>query len=91
MTASDPTPFIEKIDLERWNELRRHKPTEEESKSEITYVEPAGEQGEAEEAHGPSEAEVETPSNPDEAKSSTNAKIVGKVQRLGDMVDTDAV
>jgi hypothetical protein len=88
MKAADPTMLIERINIERWNKLRQHQQTEDTKAAAIAYVEPAGE---TEQAHGSLETdEDESPhTKPPGMTSSDN--IVGKVQRLGDMVDTDAV
>lgn len=88
MKATDPTLFIEKIDIERWNQLRRHKAIDDTPNAEIIYVEPAGDSEEAVEAHT-QEAAVQKVVTMSEK--STAPIIVGKVQRLGDMIDTDAV
>ncbi|KAF2028650.1 aconitase iron-sulfur domain-containing protein [Setomelanomma holmii] len=84
MRATDPTHLIEKIDLERWESLRRHKASDESLFPSIAYVEPAGELDDAEHVAA---AEV------DEAPSTTtsSSNIVGKIQKLGDMVNTDAL
>lgn len=88
MKASDPTSLIEAIDLERWNQLRRYKPADEDSKPGITYVEPAGG---AEEGTGVAANVEQAAENTVTSSTTKSANIVGKVQKLGDMVDTDAV
>jgi aconitase B len=87
MKATDPTYLIKQIDMGRWTRLRHYKSIENKSVS-ITYVEPAGEAEDARDA-----PEVEAVQEPDSEplETSTSAKIIGKVQRLGDMIDTDAV
>jgi 3-isopropylmalate dehydratase small subunit len=90
MKATDPTPFIEKIDMERWNQLRKSMPTEDATTSELKYVEPAGESEDSTESEEVQESEVEEPT-PAKPKSGTGDKITGKVQRLGEFVDTDAL
>jgi aconitase A len=87
MKATDPTDLIQQIDMERWTNLRHYKSIEERSIS-ITYVEPAGE---TEEVRDALEAELVEKPESEPLQTSSSAKIVGKVQRLGDMIDTDAV
>jgi homoaconitase/3-isopropylmalate dehydratase large subunit len=87
MKATDPTSLIKNIDVERWAKLRRHKSTEEKARS-ITYVEPAGESEEMPEAP---EAEDDSEAEAKPTATTSSADIVGKVLRLGDMIDTDAV
>jgi aconitase A len=91
MKATDPTSLIKNIDVKRWAELRRHKSIEEKT-SPVTYVEPAGEieeAPEAPEAEAEADSEIESEAKP--SAMSSSADITGKVQRLGDMIDTDAV
>jgi homoaconitase/3-isopropylmalate dehydratase large subunit len=89
MRATDPTMLIKSIDIERWTKLRRHQSIEEHTIL-IAYVEPAGQAEEVEVTqtqggNGKDESEVKGPG----MTSSTD--IIGKVYRLGDMIDTDAV
>lgn len=83
MQAADPTIFINRIDPERWNQIKRRKPATEDAIAKFHYVEPAGE---SEEAAG----------DADEARSGSAPNvssdlITGKVQVLGEYIDTDAV
>lgn len=86
MKVTDPTPLIRKIDWERWNRLRRYRPSKESLSVQLCYVEPAGR--EAETHAVPSRAEgADTIST----SAPSNGRIQGKVQRLEDYIDTDAV
>jgi aconitase A len=87
MKATDPTLLIKNIDLDRWANLRRHKSIEEKM-STITYVEPAGE---TEKAPKTPEAEANSKIEGKQSATTSSADIVGKVLRLGEMIDTDAV
>lgn len=88
MKASDPTSLIEQINLERWNQLRRYKPVDKTLKSGIAYVEPAGS---AEEGIGDTAGVEQGAETIITSSTNKSANIIGKVQKLGDMVDTDAV
>jgi hypothetical protein len=88
MKATDPTLLIEKIDLDRWSQLRRHKAIDDAPNGDITYVEPAGESVEVSQALSPEKAGQDTSTK---FEKSYSPRILGKVERLGDMIDTDAV
>jgi hypothetical protein len=88
MKAVDPTMLIEQIDLERWNQLRQHKTKEYVGVTAIAYVEPAGRTEET--SASPNSKGNESLRRKLSGSTSSN-RIVGKVQILGDMVDTDAV
>jgi hypothetical protein len=83
MQAADPTPLINKIDPERWNQIKRRKPAAEDAVAKFQYVEPAGE---SEEADGNTNKEKS-----DSAPNASSDLITGKVQVLGEYIDTDAV
>jgi aconitase B len=87
MKATDPTNLIKQIDTECWSKLRRHKSLVEKHVS-ITYVEPVAQPEEPS-----NEPETDEHNRPElvSSASASSANIIGKVQRLGDMVDTDAV
>jgi aconitase A len=87
MQAADPTSLIKNIDVERWAKLRRQKSIEDKT-SPVTYVEPARE---SEEAREEPEAESDSAIEAKPTTTNSTADLVGKVQRLGDMIDTDAV
>jgi len=88
MKATDPTELIQKIDVARWDSFRQRKTGNDITTAAITYVEPAGG---AEEVHDTKEAEQDEEKEANTSEESSGADIVGKVCRLGDMVDTDAV
>lgn len=90
MKATDPTELINGIDMERWAKLRNYKSIEEKVSS-ITYVEPAGEPEESDETQESVEVEDVGSADAKAPEKSSGEDIVGKVYRLGDMVDTDAV
>lgn len=83
MQAADPTPLIKKIDPERWNQIKRRKPAAEDAVAKFQYVEPAGE---SEEVAGDANEEKS-----DSAPNASSDLITGKVQVLGEYIDTDAV
>jgi hypothetical protein len=88
MKATDPTELIKNIDVSRWDSFRPQKSADEKTSTTITYVEPAGE---VEEVHETKEVEQdEEKIKADTSEETTGADIVGKVCRLGEMVDTDA-
>jgi aconitase A len=87
MKAADPTSLIKNIDAERWAKLRRHKSIEEKT-SPVTYVDPAGD---TEEGQEEPEAEGDSAIEAEPTATNSGVDLVGKIQRLGDMIDTDAV
>ncbi|ORY13136.1 aconitase family protein [Clohesyomyces aquaticus] len=86
MKASDPSPLIEMVDLERWNQLRQYKPSTGTPTIDLKYVEPVSEL----ESTDNSEANAEE-SKEEVTTTSRSNVIAGKVQRLGDYIDTDAL
>lgn len=93
MKFRDPHEFLNAIDLDRWHHLRGiSSPTTQPTESHPAYVEPNG--STVEENKGGKQArnkisESETSETLDTI--STNDVMSGKVQRLGDFIDTDAV
>jgi hypothetical protein len=83
MQAADPTIFINKIDPERWNQIKRRKPATKDGIAKFQYVEPAGESEPA--AGNANEAKS------DSAPNVSSDLITGKAQVLGEYIDTDAV
>jgi len=84
MRVADPTPLIQKIDIERWNQLRRHMPAgNTDTVTKFEYMEPAGQSDDS------PRATEEDSSDP--APNASSEPIIGKVQRLGEYIDTDAV
>jgi hypothetical protein len=87
MKAADLTMLIEQVDLERLGQLRQHRTKEDMTTTTIAHVEAAGQTGEASASLNSEENEQLTYKLSGSANSN---KIVGKIQKLGDMVDTNA-
>jgi hypothetical protein len=88
MKATDPTFLIEKVDLDRWSQLRRRKAIDDAPNGDIIYVKPAGESVEVSEAPSP---EIGVQDTSTKSEKFYGPKILGEVEKLGDMIDTDAV
>ncbi|KAH8691621.1 aconitase family protein [Talaromyces proteolyticus] len=94
MKVKDPHELLATIDLDRWDSLRgvSKAPTAESPPTNILYVEPYGTSYAGTE---PAEQEVEATSTEEAVNSKdTSASeeiLTGKVQRLGDYIDTDAL
>ncbi|KAF2729374.1 aconitase family protein [Polyplosphaeria fusca] len=88
MKVTDPTPLLEKVDLNRLQQLRKSKPSTVSPSTPPKYVEPSGESV-------PNEDSATLESTGEEENSgsgnSAGSQITGKVQRLGDFIDTDAL
>ena len=95
MELTDPHGLLGKINLDRWNSLRQAHVTTEETKSDhgVTYVEPYSRpQSAANDEQETPSPQANQPEAPQSSGSSGTAEILqGKVQQLGDFVDTDAV
>lgn len=89
MRVTNPKDYLEKIDLRRFEKLLS-KPRLPASGSvpDIAYVEPP--QTEVSASEEPTAVSSEVPV-PTESLKAQAMEISGKVQRLGDFVDTDAV
>jgi hypothetical protein len=94
MTLTDPHPLLNAINLDRWNALRGSSTslTALSSKSGLTYVEPSG--SSLSHSREPKERPIEsvqlTQASQNSSSSGDNV-LKGKIQRLGDFIDTDAV
>lgn len=91
MKFRDPHEFLNVIDLNRWNHLRGSSSATESTETNPIYVEPNGSTvTETISSKQPNEiSELESSETLDTA--STNDVMPGKIQRLGDFIDTDAV
>jgi hypothetical protein len=87
MKITNPHEYLKSIDIQRLRQLLSKSDSAEE-KPNIIYVEPAEVQ--AEQVEEPPSANNSAMGIPD-AQASVNEEISGKIQRLGDFVDTDAV
>jgi hypothetical protein len=89
MKITNPNQYLESIDIQRLRQLlSKSDSAEEEPKPNVTYVEPA--EAQAEQAEQPPSANNNAQGTTD-AQTPVNEEISGKIQRLGDFVDTDAV
>jgi len=86
MTITDPAPLLEDIDVDRLQDLL-NAPLK--IKTQMLYVEPAMK----EMSSGPNQVAPlqQTPQPTDSLKSAAEKMITGKVQTLGDFIDTDAL
>lgn len=89
MKVMDPQSFIDSIDLERWNSLRRGQIVAPSKIEGLAYVEPSG-SGDAEDKEHNTVGNEAAAGNNDSISSDKDI-ITGKVQRLEDFIDTDAV
>jgi hypothetical protein len=99
MTVTDPDELISKVDLERWNSLRGlgHPSTSgqrKHSQDSVLYVEPNSAAISLPTSAVPTQT-IETPNSSSITNvtdpAHENIILTGKVLRLGDYVDTDAV
>jgi hypothetical protein len=89
MKITNPHEYLKSIDIQRLRQLlSKSDSAEEKPKPNIIYVEPAEVQ--AEQVEEPPSADNNAKGNPD-AQVSWSEEISGKIQRLGNFVDTDAV
>lgn len=90
MQITNPRPYLDKIDLKRFEGLlSKPRLSHAATTPPITYVEP-GEARERTDRESDATSQGESfPPNTQEAL--TAAELSGKIQRLGDFVDTDAV
>lgn len=89
MKITNPNEYLKNMDIQRMKELlAKSERSEDKGETNIKYVEPAEAQPEPLSAQ-PSAAEtrIQSPNS----QSTPTQEIVGKIQRLGDFVDTDAV
>jgi hypothetical protein len=99
MKVTNPKSFLDEIDVERLNEILGHRTKQTPCKSP-TYVEPAGDNiSKTSDDASPSTSEANptptpTPSQTNGTSEQTSISsdiLCGKVQVLGDFIDTDAV
>lgn len=90
MVATDPTELIGQIDMKRWDSLKKPAAGVEENSETLTYVEPNGEVEEEVEV-APAEHGEQDATEVSKSTGRSDSYIVGKIQVLGDMIDTDAV
>ena len=91
MKLKDPHEFLETIDLERWHTLRGFSVSATDSTQDhISYMEPSGSATAETKNVGPTDVKLEVDTS-ETADSSSSDVMTGKVQRLGDFIDTDAV
>lgn len=81
MKVTDPQSLLEGIDVDRWNSLRGAKPSMTQGGG-LLYVEPGFADGALSTASGNYLPRKEE---------SLDLRVEGKIQKLGDFIDTDAV
>ncbi|PYH63378.1 aconitase family protein [Aspergillus vadensis CBS 113365] len=92
MKLKDPHEFLETIDLERWHTLRGITVSATDSTQEhISYMEPSGSATAETKNAGPTDVKSSEVDTSETADSSSSDVMTGKVQRLGDFIDTDAL
>jgi hypothetical protein len=95
MSLTDPNDLLESIDLKRWNKLRgaRSFPQDIHSRNMLEYVEPSGYTRVSPDVNQASNSDnlQELQPQQDPRGSNLQEMLTGKVQNLGDFVDTDAV
>lgn len=92
MKLKDPHEFLESIDLDRWHTLRGISVSAIDSTQDrISYVEPSGSATAETNNGGPTDVKSSEVDTSETADSSSSDVMTGKVQRLGDFIDTDAV
>ncbi|KAF2122765.1 aconitase family protein [Lophiotrema nucula] len=91
MKAADPTDYLNKIDMNRLARLRNVKVSDQSSISPPKYVEPAGEIESREATIAETVDDTPAASRISAPSTSSGSPIVGRVQRLGDFIDTDAL
>jgi 3-isopropylmalate dehydratase small subunit len=90
MTVTDPTPFLDDIDLGRLEQILG---TKSNARTSLHYVEPAATQENSLEPTATVEASRQKEEQPTNSSASVPIEkiITGKVQTLGDFIDTDAL
>lgn len=92
MKLKDPHEFLETIDLERWHTLRGFSMSAIDSTQDhISYMEPSGSATAEIKNAGSTDVKSSEVDTSETADSSSSDVMTGKVQRLGDFIDTDAV
>ncbi|GLA95038.1 hypothetical protein AtubIFM57143_002033 [Aspergillus tubingensis] len=92
MKLKDPHEFLETIDLERWHTLRGFSMSAIDSTQDhISYMEPSGSATAEIKNAGSTDVKSSEVDTSETADSSSSDVMTGKVQRLGDFIDTDAL
>lgn len=92
MKLKDPHEYLAAIDLERWHTLRGVSVSATDSTQEhISYMEPSGSATAETKTVDSPDVKVTEADTSETADSSSSDVMTGKVQRLGDFIDTDAV
>lgn len=95
MKLTDPHKLLEALDMNRWKHLRRATSHSNEAYTNdcITYVEPTGGFGPASEMRKNMQTGEDTGENwkPGQKDINNLRPLAGKIQRLGDFINTDAV
>lgn len=90
MRITDPQKLLDSIDLDRWQRLKGTKPLTMPSSGSPSYVEPSGSSDSRSDGQNPISSSIESVEKGD-IGSAGKDMLKGKVQRLGDFIDTDAV
>lgn len=90
MKITDPQKLLASIDLDRWQSLKGTRPLTVPSNGSPVYVEPSGSQNLPSYSQNSICSNTES-AHKDDIGSSGKDLLKGKVQRLGDFIDTDAV
>lgn len=92
MKLKDPHEFLATIDLERWHTLRGISVSATDTtQDQISYMEPSSSATAETKNAGPTDVKSSEVDTSETADSSSSDVMTGKVQRLGDFIDTDAV
>ncbi|PWY63672.1 aconitase iron-sulfur domain-containing protein [Aspergillus eucalypticola CBS 122712] len=92
MKLRDPHGFLATIDLERWHTLRGISVSATDTtQDQISYMEPSSSATAETKNAGPTDLESSEVDTSETADSSSSDVMTGKVQRLGDFIDTDAL
>lgn len=96
MRIADPQPFIDAIDTMRWDSLKGRGSLRQVQGVEPRFIDPAppiAQEASMDNDQSTTEADKisETPGRHDETGAEQDQVIRGRIQRLGDFVDTDAV
>ncbi|KAL2011398.1 hypothetical protein VTN00DRAFT_4116 [Thermoascus crustaceus] len=90
MKIIDPQKLLDSIDLDRWQRLKGTKPLTAPSNGSPVYVEPSGSSDSPSDSQNPISSNT-TIVEKDDIGSAGRDMLKGKVQRLGDFIDTDAL
>ncbi|KAL2002036.1 hypothetical protein VTN02DRAFT_760 [Thermoascus thermophilus] len=90
MRITDPRKLLDSIDLDRWQRLKGTKPLTMPSNGSPVYVEPSGSSDSQPDSQNPIPSNATSVEKGD-VGSAGKDMLKGKVQRLGDFIDTDAL